>query len=429
MMIYLISFLSPFISIFNFIIQIMLVRYFGLSEILDIYFLSLSLPILFSQTIHAGFSYGIMPMLAEPDENTSKIYSNQIFLVFCIGVSLIFLIAILFVDIQLNFYSKFNGLNLDDFKIVFILAWFYGALTVVLAALGTIFIAEKKYFQGILLPFSPQLGLLILLLFGSQLSASWLLLSSIIGAIAGVIFSLKGIYIYLNSIFDLKLSFEIFKPYLIKILYAGIGSSIFGSYLFIDSLLAIQFGTGSLTALGYSQRIVIGFGNIAILGVFTVAIPELMESLRKRRWLGFRKKYLSLLKKALLFSLILAIFILLFINFFIEFFFISNNFSQSDADSLSNIVKYMLPGMVAMLATAINGKALYCLKDFKIISIFIGFAWPAIYSFFIFYFRDLSLISFGIAYSISWIIIFLVTFSYIFMKISVEINKDKQLKI
>jgi peptidoglycan biosynthesis protein MviN/MurJ (putative lipid II flippase) len=424
-MIYLISFISPFISLFNFLIQILLVRSFGLGEKLDIYFLTLSIPFFLYQIVHAGFTFGIMPILSNDKTKENNFYIYQMFLILCFLIAFLYFLASFFITYQINFYKIFNDLDLEEFKFSFALAWIYGAFAIILASLGTLYISEKKYILGVLLPFAPQFGLfLALILFGKNLDVSHLIFSSIIGSFFGILFFSKSILIYLKSLFHLEFSKISLKPFFNAMLYAGVGSSIFGSYVFIDSLLGPAFGTGVLTSLGYSQRIIIGFGGIAILGLFTVAVPELKEKLYEGAWIGFYNHLKKLLTKAFIFSVILSLFMYLFIDIFIDVFFISEKFSQSNALILAGLIKYMLPGMTAMLLANICLKALFCMDKIKTITVFIGIFWPVSYIFFINYFKNFGAFSFGISYSISWISLTTMICLYLLIRVKKEIKQN-----
>jgi hypothetical protein len=89
------------------------------------------------------------------------------------------------------------------------------------------------------------------------------------------------------------------------------------------------------------------------------------------------------------------------------------------------LVITMLPGMIAMLASSVLFKALFCLDKIWRISIFLGFLWPILYFIGITFLPSEGAIKFSQSYTITWIIFATALVRYIFIRIKDEILKQE----
>ncbi len=395
---------------------------------MDLYLLALSIPLFGAAVFATAYSFSIVPQLVGIEDEKERIKLNQGVIIFSSLIGILFFLFNFLADFQLSFYSNSSILILDKHKMLFRLAWLFGACQIMLAAFATILTAEKRYLSAIFLQLSPQIGLLFFLLFFNESKdIIYLIIGSLSGCSVGILVSLLNLRKYLITIN--KITFQdlylLLKKVGSKSLYGALASSVFGVYIIIDAIMAPFEGLGVLTSLAYSQKVIIGFGNLATVGVFTVAAPQFKEIIANHGPAAFFVHIKKLVGYSLFFSLILAMGLYFFTDDLLSFFFKSDVFLDSDVTSVTLLVITMLPGMIAMLASSVLFKALFCLDKIWRISIFLGFLWPILYFIGITFLPSEGAIKFSQSYTFTWIIFATVLVRYIFIRIKDEILKQE----
>ena len=426
-MTYLITILTAFSSVTGFIIQALLARQFGIGNDMDLYLLALSIPLFAAAVFATAYSFSIVPQLVGVKNEKERIKLNQGVIIFSALIGTVCFLGSFLVDFQLSFYSNSNITILDKHRLLFRLAWLFGGCQIMLAAFATILTAEKRYLSAISLQLSPQVGLLgFLLFFNENKEVVYLITGSLSGCLAGLLISLFSLRRYLLKINMITLQdlYSLMKKVGTKALYGAVASSVFGVYVIVDAIMAPFAGVGVLTSLAYSQKVIIGFGNIATVGVFTVAAPQFKEIIVGHGPAAFLAHVKKLVGNTIFFSIILAVGLYVFTDDILRFFFKSDVFLESDVDSVTLLVMTMLPGMVAMLASSVLFKALFCLDKIWRISIFLGVLWPILYFLGIAVLPGEGAIKFSQSYTVAWILFSSVLMAYMLLRIKGEILKQ-----
>lgn len=428
-MTYLITILTAFGSVIGFVIQALLARQFGIGSDMDLYLLALSIPLFGASVFATACSFSIVPQLVGIKDERERIKLNQGVIIFSLLISFLFFLFNFFADFQISYYANSNLLILDKHKMLFRLAWLFGACQIMIATFATILTAEKRYLSAIFLQLSPQIGLLFCLLFFINTAEDilYLIIGSLIGCFIGIFVSLLNLRKYFIAINKMIIQdiYLLIKKVGSKAFYGAFASSIFGVYLIIDAIMAPFEGLGVLTSLAYSQKVIIGFGNLATIGVFTVAAPHFKEIIVSYGPVAFAAHIKKFVGYSLFFSLILAIGLYFFTDDLLSFFFKSDVFLDADVTSVSLLVSTMLPGMIAMLVSSILFKALFCLDKISRISIFLGLFWPILYFIGISFLPSEGAIKFSQSYTLSWIIFSAVLVWYMLHRIKEEILKQE----
>jgi len=424
---YLITIFTAFSSVTGFIIQALLARQFGIGNDMDLYLLALSIPLFAAAVLAAAYSFSIVPQLVGIKNEKERIRLNQGVIIFSLLIGSLCLLCNFLVDFQLSFYLNSNITILDKHKMLFRLAWLFGACQIMLAAFATILTAEKRYLSAISLQLSPQVGLLgFLLFFNENRDIVYLITGSISGCLGGLLISLFCLrkYLFKINVITVQDLYSLIKRVGTKALYGAVASSVFGVCVIIDAIMAPFAGVGVLTSLAYSQKVIIGFGNISTVGVFTVAAPQFKEIIVGQGPVAFLAHIKKLVGTTIFFSIIVATGLYVFTDDILSFFFKSDVFSDSDVTSVTLLVMIMLPGMIAMLASSVLFKALFCLDKIWRISILLGLLWPILYFMGITVLPGEGAIKFSQSYTIAWILFAAALMSYVLLRIKSEILKQ-----
>jgi putative peptidoglycan lipid II flippase len=406
--------LSLVLSALGFLGSLLLARVFGLGADIDAFLYATSIPLFIAAIIAGYFMYGTIPLLMQTDDQVRT--SSEILLFACLLSCPFFLMSILFkVDSIYNSPSLFGiyGVNLN----LEFVAWIIGGVQVIFSALTAILNAKKYFLMPIFLQILTPLGSI----FGALITlVNPNIIFPLVGMLIGVVSATIISFIVLRS-----LLIGIRKSSLIKVislfrynkdmLCTLLASSAFGVYAVIDAKLAISFGEGALSTLGYAQRIVIGFGNIAVIGIFATSGPKLSDALLN---VGFGH-FLKVLKKSIInvvcIAVIVGLLLIYNLNLLLNFIF-GSNVNSDEVLSLRSILPFMLIGMVPMLCSSILLRAVLCIKGLNFYILLFGAGVPVVYIIFCFIFSPIGLLSFGVSYLISWFFGFLILSIPLYLK-------------
>ena len=191
----------------------------------------------------------------------------------------------------------------------------------------------------------------------------------------------------------------------------------FSGYSIVDAYWGPRAGDGTLATLGYAQRLVIAFGNLAVAGPSAVLVPLFAEYIRDKNYHGFMK----LMYRAFLVVGAVAISVAFFIDIFavdiVQLLFGYGAFGSDQVSNVASTVINMTPGMVAMLLSVIGMRVLFCFDSAHKIAAILGLSWT------IGYFFASSLASrhgapgIALAYTTVWVVFFFAISIVIYKKI------------
>lgn len=403
--------LTFLMSALGFLSYLLLAKVFGIGSEIDAFLYAISIPLFIASLLTAYFTYGIVPILMQSDNICLS--SSQLIVIACLLACIFFFVSIIYkIDATIFLFSSFRQLN-GEARLVSI-AWIIGGFQVILGSLSSIFNANRFFIIPVLLQTLTPIGFLVgaLATIGNEN-----IYFPLIGMLAGIIVAIIiGIIILWNFLVSfLQLSFKnTFK--LIRgnagLFTTLMASSVFAVYPIIDAHLAPNFGIGALSTLGYAHRLIIGFGNIAVIGVFLISGPKFADTLLNNGIDQFqiivRKSINTVLVLAATVGLLLWYYSELLINFIFG--------EKVQAGPLISLLPIMLVGMVPMLSSSILLRAAFCIKSLRGYIFLFGMGVPVVYLIFCLVLSPIGLLSFGYAYLISWIFGFSVLFVALFLR-------------
>jgi putative peptidoglycan lipid II flippase len=391
------------------IVQILIANNFGASANVDAYYSSISVPLFLSGIITSAYMFGVVPIIVGYRKNINdKVAFIRYLIVFSFIVSVIFIFSIGLVDYQLELIG--NELKfVDDISNLFVIGWIIGAIQIFCGAFSAILSADKKYYKCSISALFPYIGIIFGIEFYNNILG--VSLGLFYGSMASLIFLLCDIVPrYRSYILSIDISRKGYR-HLLTILRSSIlvifSLNCFSSYSIIDAYVGPKIGIGSLSILAYSQRIIIGLGALAVVGIFTISGPSFKVALESLSQRGFKNIVIRYGLIAFGSSLLLAIFLYFTIDMLVGIIYSSENISDSDRLSIVNCIRWMLPGMVAMLLSSVLMKAVFCLKNIEKFCVFLGILWPFLYLALSELLYIYGVIGISISYSITWVISFL----------------------
>lgn len=349
---------------------------FGLSELLDTFFIAMLVPGFISTVFLGAFKNVFIPNYVAELKMGNNIAAFQGTGFFITGlVSLLFLIiAYLFTDVYLeNFFSGHNSGFYELIKLQFyyllpcILLWGFSSLLSGLLNIN----GEFRYtsFQSIFIPASIIVCLWQFQdLLGDIILAAGTLIGSVIGFLYLVIISIKRKV--------LALTWPDFSSSNARQMFYQLPAKVSSGFLtgmngVVDQYFAAQLAVGSIAALNYGLKMPAFLSGILIIAISNVLLPYFSKAAIENRKKTFKLLF-KILKYLFIGAAIFSIIAIFATDFFVQLFFERKEFTAEDTALVSIIQKIILAyipftiaGMVTVnFLTSINKNAIMAYVSF-----------------------------------------------------------------
>lgn len=387
-------------SVIGFFLQAALAACFGAGLEVDAYFFAMSVPTALAGLLVAAMSYALVPSLARADD--ARGLAGLLELV-TLGVLILMVLcggaAMILQPLMLPPGSAM--LKLPDLGLLIFLGWCVGGAQVVLGLKVIQFNASRRPLMAALTNLPPNVfALLALTVVGaagiSAVPAGLAIGTGIMATLAAFFFGGPARAWPRRSDLDQLISFV---PALVS---AAFAMSAFTGFVVVDAFWAPRAGTGVLTTLGLSQRLLVAIGSLIVAGPSAVLTPYFATLAGRRDGPGFRRMTLGVAAVAGFSAVVGALLLWLTAPLLVEVAFGRGAF---DADDVARLVKTfiaMLPGFSAMIVAVILTRALYCLPNATWLPALLGVSWVAIYFVTSGLLHRYGAPGLGVAYSLSW---------------------------
>lgn len=338
--------ISLFIKGIGFYKETMVAANFGLSLVLDTFFIAYLIPGFIQSVFLESFKSVFIPnYVAElKTGNDMAAFQATGFLITAL-ISMVFvLIAILFTDTYLQLFfdghdETYYQLVKSQFYFVLPCIFFWGFSSLLSGLLNIN--SEFKYssFQSIFIPITI---IVCLGFFREHLGDMVLAIGSLIGSIIAFFYLLlicikKGI---------LKLSFPRFGNKnaitMLKQVPIKMTSSVFsGLHGIVDQFFAAQLMVGSIAALNYALKIPSFAIGIIVIAISNVLLPHFSKLVIANKPKAFQELF-KILKIVFIIGSVVAILGILTSDFFIALFFERKEFTAKDTELVANLQKIIL---------------------------------------------------------------------------------------
>ncbi len=359
----------------------------------------------------SAFSFSLTPYLIS--QKVLDGYPNFLGLLF--QYVLLFSIIVLAFGILtssnvVDFYGEnYLRKDLDDAVVIARIAWITAILSILIGLFTSIYNANEKYIMPIFFSLIPVLSSIFFGVLGRE---EYGIVSFSFGAAVGSFISVATLFVTLfNKICYrncLKFTKEI-NYFIARIHLVFISLLAFTIYQAIDSYWAPLTGVGNLTYLSYSQRLLIGIGSLIIAGPSVILGPRLAKAYVDNRIEVYYSELKLSIKIILLCVVPVAIVLIIFTIPSIELVFERGEFSKFDTVEMSNLLPFMIVGMVAMVNVVILFRALFAKDNYKIPAI-LGATCAISYFLLSGIFSNLfGGVGIALAYALTWWLVFFVT--------------------
>ncbi len=350
-----------FLKVLAFYKETIIASTFGLSEVLDTFFIAVLLPT-FVQSVFLGSlkNLFIPNYIAEIKNNGNTASFQSLVFLMTIGISIASVIFVyLFIDIFLDLIypghteSYYNLVRQQLFIILpSLILW--GLSSVISGILEL----KNRFFLATIYQFFPLLTMLFFLFYlHDYLGNLVLAYGTIVGSSVGFIYLLfiTRKYKYL-SFSRPKLNKN--SKMMIQQLPAKISSSFLSSMNnFIDQFFVGQLAVGSIAALNYGNRIPAFGVSIVIMALGSVLLPYFSRLVNEDIRAAYDNLF-RILKLVLVIGIVCVIIGIFFSDFIVELWLERNEFTHQDTLKVSTIQKILLANVPFYLCTLIIVKFL-----------------------------------------------------------------------
>lgn len=326
---------------FGFYKEVVVAGSFGLSELLDTFYIAALLPGFINQVFLIAFKAVFIPNYIAESKTTKNIgsFQSMSFLVTIATGIFFIIIAYLVTDIFLDVFFKghtesyYQLIKAQFYYLVpCILLW---GLSSLLSGLLNIY---NEFRHSSIYPVITSISMLVcLIFFKDELQETVLAVGMLIGCVGEVI--------YLVIVSLIKKIIKLAKPsftsknvqMMFKELPARISSGLLTGLIPVtDQFFSAQLIIGSIAALNYGMKIPAFFSTIIIMALGSVLLPYFSNLIIDNKENAF--KQLNYILKLLFFGLILVVIpLLLFSSTIVEFLFERNEFTHEDTIIVASV--------------------------------------------------------------------------------------------
>lgn len=334
---------------FGFLKEVVVAETFGLSELLDTFFIAALVPGFVNDVFLNAFKNVFIPnYIAEKKTSTNNgSLQSTAFIVTIITSIFFIIIAFLFTDVYLETF--FGGKSASYYNLVKIQFYYllpciiFWGLSALLSGLLNIY---NEFRYSSIYPILTSISMLIaLLFFREDLGEKVLAVGMLIGGISQFLFLLfvaskKGI---------IKIRKPNFKNHNAKVMFQQIPAKVSSGFLtgmipLTDQIFAGQLVIGSIAALNYGLKLPAFFSSIIILALGSVLLPYFANLSIDNREEAFKKLYF-ILKRLFVGLIFISIILIIFSNTIIELIFERNKFTSDDTYVVANVQRMFLIGI------------------------------------------------------------------------------------
>ncbi len=395
-------------SLVNFIAQAIIAAKFGAGQNVDAYVFSLGLPTFLAGLLATCVSYIAVPEIARvaADPERERRLSGQLLtgiVMLAAGLAL-GAIPALFLQPALLLPAGSAIHDHPQLPLLILLAWATGAVQLVNALLIARLNATGRQVTAAMLSLPPGVMSVVILL-TVPVDAVWIVA---VGVLAGTLTVTLIAWGLQRGCFRWRSSSSPEKSQNFTIRYSAwlsvVALTCFSSYAVIDSFWAPRTGQGALAALGYAQRILIGAGNLVILGPSAIAVPMLARIAASGDTARFRRVTTLILVGVGGSAGIIALGIFSFAGPIVSLLFQRGAFDAAAADQVASALAHLAPGMAAMLIGVMIMRAIFCIPDSFGRAAMIGLGWSVLYFLLSGLLAGRGVTGIADAYSIAWIV-------------------------
>ncbi len=357
----LVASLTLIIKVIAFGKESLVASYFGLSLLLDTYFIAILIPSFIQNVFIEALKNLFIPNYIIELKTSNQKGSFQTITVLTITILVIVLsiLSIIFVEyfLEIVFHghnSEYYHLVRKQFYYVFpcLFIWGYSGF------LSGLLEIEKKYFLSTISNvFLPITTILVLIFLKDTLQDITLAVGLTLGSFLGFVFLLYAAI--KNNVIEFARPVRssnvdmMLKQYIPK----STSGLLTGINPFVDQFFAAQLIVGSIAAMNYGVKIPSFFLGILIMAIGNVLLPHFSELIAENVQKAFAKLF-QILKIVFIGSIVITIIVIYFSNDIIRILFERNEFTSNDTFVVANIQKLVLISLPFNLATLICVKFL-----------------------------------------------------------------------
>lgn len=391
-----ISLLAGLSSLAGFASNLVIAHVFGAGADVDAYLAAASVPTVISALLGSMLNFSLVPYLLNlrSDPAVATAFTRSMFS-WVVGFCFVF--AVTGAVVSGSVLEMLSPEARDSHEQVAIVAWCAGAALILVNFVGCLLYARESYYVVTCVSMFPSLGIIVATMAWSTGGILMVPVGMLIGTLAALLFLLSRTPELFRSVSSS--SGAELRRYVAGIPAVIFAMSCFSSYALIDAYWASRLGEGSLSYLGFSQRILIAVGNLAVVGPSAIVLPLMARSAPDSR--SPIESLLAVASGTTLVAGGICAALASLANPAIALIFQHGSFDAVATNGVAGVLAIMLCGAVPMLGAVILIKGMFQLRLHQEAAL-IGAGWSVMYFLLSGWLSSGGVKGIAIAYVISW---------------------------
>ena len=368
-----ITFCRGFGTISSFILDATILSYFGLNWKTDAFFVAYTVPLLITSTLELQITNVLVPTITQWEKekgkpDTFKHVNNftTIFVLFLFFVSFLnAFFAYYIIPIQIpGLEQRVKDISIN---MSLILSWIIPVRGLSIIFNSILYTYHEYMYTSSMRLIINLVVIATIMLLGKYLDIYALVIGNLIGTIIHVVIIMyilsKYGYIYKPI---LKLKDEYVRKIFRLILYPLSGSVLSEGKVVFENYFASMFGSGVVSALRYSTRLIQSLSSILLSGVYSTILPLVSNFIAQNNYDFMKKSILKGIKIIIFISFPLSIWLVFCGKPLIILMFERGEFTRVDANLVSVLIAIMVPYILFSRIISIFQSPFFASMEMKI---------------------------------------------------------------
>lgn len=364
-------FITIITKVFGLARDIALSYFYGASSITDAYLISITIPTVIFAFIGTGIATSFIPLyniiLKEKSVQFAGEFTNNIINFTIVLCTIVVIFVSIFTEpIVKLFASGFEGENLtlavNLTKITIFSIYFSGLIYVYTAYLQI----KNKFIIPALMSIPLNVLIIIFMVLGSKFDIMLLAVGNVVAILFQFLFLVPSLY---KSGYKYRFNLNKNDKYLKQMIQLSIpiiiGVSINEINTLIDRTMASQLAEGGISALNYSNKLVLFVQGIFVTSISTIMYPMISKMASNNNILGLKKSLSETVNTVNLLILPAIIFTMIFSEQIVQLAFGRGAFNSEAITMTSSALFFYSIGIIGFGLREVLSRVFYAIKDTK----------------------------------------------------------------
>jgi putative peptidoglycan lipid II flippase len=362
-----------FSTISSIILDAIILSYYGLNWKTDAYFAAYTIPLLVISTLELQVTNVLVPIITqcEKEKGIKETFAHinnftTIFILFLLLLSIAnAFLAKIFIPLQIPGIES-SVINVS-INMSLILSWIIPVRGLAIILNSILYTYHDYFFTSSMKMIINICTIVTIIILGNVIDIYALVIGTMIGTILHVVIL---IFVLAKKGYAYRFSIKLKDQYVFRmfrlIMYPLSGSALSESKVIFENYFASMLGSGTVSILRYSTRLIQSFSSILLSGIYSTVLPLISNLIAQNNYEHMKKSLLNGIKMMIFISLPLSIWLVYCGKPLLILLFERGEFTRADANIIGVLIAIMVPYIICSRIISIFQSPFFASIEMKI---------------------------------------------------------------